>query len=384
MRLVNVAPVSAAELTANFNGWSAIIDARSPAEFAEDHLPGALNWPVLDDEERRIVGTMYKQSSPFEARKLGAALVARRIAGFIDQELGAMPREWRPIIYCWRGGQRSGSLALVLAQIGFRTAQLVGGYRAFRAVVRAELDVLPQAHRYTVLCGRTGSGKTRLLHALAAQGAQVLDLEALACHRGSILGAMPGQPQPTQKRFDTLVWEALRGFDKTLPVFVESESARVGVLRVPPALLVHMHQHGRCIRIETADDARQQLLIEDYAELTADAPAFNQLLQGLVELRGHVTVEHWQALASGGRWPEVITELMTQHYDPLYVHSMQRSFATLASAEVVNLGDARDAALAVAAKRLLSESPNAPAPPDQASRHGSGSAGPSADGPPGG
>ena len=350
---MNIASVTAAETITNLGHWDAVIDARSPAEFAQDHLPGALNWPVLDDAERHTVGTMYKQVSAFEARKLGATLVARRIAGHIEREMGPLQREWRPLVYCWRGGQRSGSLALVLAQIGFRTAQLSGGYRAFRAVVRAELETLPQTHRYVVLCGRTGSGKTRLLQALAEQGAQVLDLEALACHRGSILGALPGTPQPTQKRLDTLVWQALRGFDPARPVFVESESARIGVLRVPPELLVEMRERGRCIRVETCAAARKQLLMEDYAELISDAPAFNHLLLGLVDLRGRAAVEHWQQLASTGRWPEVIAELMAQHYDPLYERSMQRSFASLATAHTVTLEATGSAALAAAAEQLL-------------------------------
>ena len=203
------------------------------AEFAEDHLPGAVNWPVLDDEQRRIVGTLYKQVSPLQARKVGAAMVARNIADHLERWVADQPREWQPLVYCWRGGQRSGTLAWFLSQIGFRTGQLQGGYKAFRARVRDELQTLPQRHRFQVLCGRTGSGKTRLLHALAEQGAQMLDLEGLAGHRGSVLGALPGRAQPSQKRFDTLCWQALRGFDATRPVFVEGESRKIGRCACP-------------------------------------------------------------------------------------------------------------------------------------------------------
>jgi tRNA 2-selenouridine synthase len=351
-------PVTAEATAANLGAFDTIIDARSPAEFGEDHLPGAVNWPVLDDEQRRLVGTLYKQASALEARKLGAAMVARNIAAHLEREAAGLSRDWKPMVYCWRGGQRSGSLAWFLGQIGFRTAQLQGGYKGFRAIVRSELDTLPAQLRLTVLTGRTGSGKTRLLQALAVQGAQVLDLEGLACHRGSILGGLPGQPQPTQKRFDNLVWQALRGFSAERPVYVESESARIGRLTVPEALLQHMRSQGQVLQVQMTDDARLALLQEDYAFFAADPEAFCQLLRGLVELRGHATVQQWQAGARAGRWAEVFGDLMATHYDPLYTRSLQRSYAGLDSAPTVDLGDGSPEALAQAARQLLAAAGN--------------------------
>ncbi len=348
-------PITAEATAANLGAFDAIIDARSPGEFAEDHLPGAVNWPVLDDEQRRVVGTLYKQVSALEARKVGAALVARNIAAHVEREAAGWSRDWKPLVYCWRGGQRSGSLAWFLGQIGFRTVQLQGGYKGFRTIVRTELATLPTGLRLHVLTGRTGSGKTRLLQALAAQGAQVLDLEGLACHRGSILGGLPGQPQPAQKRFDTLVWQALRGFDAARPVFVESESARIGRITVPEALLDQMRSHGRLWQVQMDDEARLSLLLQDYAFFAADPEVFCQLLQGLVELRGRASVAHWQGLARAGRWAEVFSELMAQHYDPLYTRSLQRSYAGLAQAPQVNLGDGGPAALQQAARQLLAQ-----------------------------
>ncbi|OYU93147.1 MAG: tRNA 2-selenouridine(34) synthase MnmH, partial [Burkholderiales bacterium PBB5] len=231
------------------SSFDTVIDVRSPAEFAEDHLPGAVNWPVLSNEERITVGTLYVQTSPLEARKLGAALVARNIANHLDQWVRDRPRHWQPLVYCWRGGQRSGTMAWFLDQIGFRTTRLDGGYKGYRAQVRADLAIPPTDLRLTVLAGRTGSGKTRLLPALAAEGAQVLDLEALACHRGSILGGLPGQPQPSQKRFDSLLWSALRALDTSRPVFVESESKQIGRLQLPAALVGQQHGPGRVRRV---------------------------------------------------------------------------------------------------------------------------------------
>jgi tRNA 2-selenouridine synthase len=345
--------VSAAEVAADPGRFDALIDVRSPAEFAEDHLPGAVNWPVLDDEQRRTVGTMYKQVSPLQARKVGAAMVARNIADHVERWLADTPREWRPLVYCWRGGQRSGSLAWFLGQIGFRSAQLQGGYKAFRAVVRAELQTLPQRHRYQVLCGRTGSGKTRLLHALAAQGAQTLDLEGLAGHRGSVLGALPGCAQPSQKHFDSLVWQALKSFDPARPVFVEGESRKIGTLRVPETLIEQFREHGHCLHVEMDQAARLHLLLQEYGHFAADPEGFCKLLDGLVALRGRDTVVAWQALARSGRWAEVFAALMQAHYDPLYERSFGSSYRRLPQATAMRLTDAEPATLQEAARRLM-------------------------------
>jgi tRNA 2-selenouridine synthase len=345
--------VGAPEAVSALRDLDAVIDVRSPAEFAEDHLPGAVNWPVLDNEERRIVGTLYKQVSALEARKVGAAMVARNIANHLDRWVRERPREWQPLVYCWRGGQRSGSLAWFLDQVGFRTRQLAGGYKAFRAVVRDELESLPARFDWRVVAGRTGSGKTRLLQALAAEGAQVLDLEALAAHRGSVLGGLPGTPQPAQKRFDTLVWERLHAFDPARPVFVESESKKIGALRVPEALITAMREHGRVVAVEMPDAARVQLLLEEYGHFANDVDAFCALLDGLVELQGKETVKAWQAMAREGRWAEVFEALMLRHYDPLYTRSMSRHFKGLEAAERVQLADGGRASLQHAAKSLL-------------------------------
>ncbi|MBI3367110.1 MAG: tRNA 2-selenouridine(34) synthase MnmH [Burkholderiales bacterium] len=345
--------VDAAEAIAT--RFDAILDARSPAEFAEDHLPGAINWPVLDDEQRRVVGTLYVQQSPLVARKVGAALVARNIADHLDRWIADLPREWQPLVYCWRGGQRSGALAWFLDQIGFRTTRLAGGYKGFRALVRNDLAEAPARLQFTVLAGRTGSGKTRLLHALAAEGAQVLDLEALACHRGSVLGGLPGRAQPSQKRFDTLLWQQLRAFDATRPVFVESESKKVGRLHLPDALIARMQRDGTLRHVQMADDARLQLLLEDYGFFAQDGERFCALLQNLVELRGKETVARWQALARAGEWAAVFGALMREHYDPLYTRSIDRQYSGQAGASVVALADGGADALRAAARTLLDQ-----------------------------
>lgn len=340
------------DAVAELDRFDTILDARSPAEFAEDHLPGAENWPVLDDEERRIVGTLYKQD-PHEARRLGATLVARNVARLLDERTGGRPKTWRPLVYCWRGGQRSLSLHWFLGQIGFRSRQLVGGYKAYRAHVRDDLATLPAGLTWRVLCGRTGSGKTRLLNAIAAAGGQTLDLEALAAHRGSVLGALPGAPQPSQKGFDSALWAALRGLDPAQPVFVESESRKIGRITLPEPLLDAMRERGDCVWLHMPEAARVELLLQDYAHFSADPDAFCRALDGLVELRGHARVEGWQQRARAGDWGGVFAELMREHYDPGYERSLRRHFPALARALELPLVDGSPARMAEAARALM-------------------------------
>ncbi len=345
--------LSAEDTPAALASFDAIIDARSPAEFAEDHLPGAINWPVLSNDERRIVGTQYKQISGFDARKIGAAMVARNIADHIDRWVIDLPRDWKPLVYCWRGGDRSGTLGWFLDKIGFRTHVLDGGYKAFRAVVRADLDRWPRQIDWRVVCGRTGSGKTRLLHALAAAGAQVLDLEAHAHHRGSVLGLAPGDVQPSQKAFERAVWCDLRGFDMGRPVFVESESRKIGQLRVPELLLDEARARGQCLRVEMGEAARLQLLLEDYDYLAQDPERFCGLLDALREVRGKEQVANWQAAVRAGHIAEVFGELMAKHYDPGYLRSLAQTFVGFEKARIVELADASPQTLAEVARALV-------------------------------
>ena len=344
--------VSAAEAIADLGRFDTIVDARTPAEFAEDRLPGAVNWPSLTDAQRIVVGTAYVQVSPFLAKKRGAALVARNIADHIELEVLDKPKDWRPLVYCWRGGSRSGALATVLDQIGFRVQRLEGGYQAYRRAVIAALETLPARFDYRVICGSTGAGKSRLLQVLRAQGAQVLDLEALANHRGSVLGLVPGQPQPGQKQFESRVWDALRRFDAARPVYVESESKKVGDLRVP-LLLIERMRAAPCIRLELALDARVRLLLEDYDFFVTDTAAFCARLDALRTIRGNAVVNAWQEEARSGHTAEVVRDLLVAHYDPIYAQSMQRNFAGAAALLLDVTWDGSDASLQDAAAAAL-------------------------------
>jgi tRNA 2-selenouridine synthase len=350
-----ISRITADQAIARLEGFDAVIDARSQSEFAEDHLPRAVNWPTLADAERAAIGTTDKQLSAFEARKRGAVIAARNIAAHIERHALALPREWAPLVYCWRGGQRSGSLATVLDAIGFRTSVLDGGYREFRRAVLRELETLPCTLPFRVLAGRTGSGKSRLLAALSAAGAQVLDLEALARHRGSVLGLVPGEVQPSQKAFETTLWHALRRFDAARGVWAESESRTIGRLRVPEALLARLRA-APCTVVQLPVAARVELLLEDYGHFVRDAAAteaFCERLAALREYRGGETVAHWQAMARAGEHAAVVRELLVQHYDPIYERSMARNYAAYPNARTLELSDARPHTLAATARQLV-------------------------------
>ncbi len=344
--------ISATEVLTRLEEFDTIIDARTEAEHAEDRLPGAVNWPTLTNEERIVVGTMYKQINQFEAKKRGAAMAARNIAGHIDREVIDKPKDWKPLAYCWRGGKRSGSLSLILDQIGFKTTLIEGGYKAFRAAVVADIPTQAARFDYRVVCGPTGSGKTRLLHTLAALGAQVLDLEGLANHRSSVLGAIPGVAQPTQKRFDTLIWDTLRRLDVSRPVFVESESKKVGNVAIPTSLLERMRA-SPCINLNLPQDERIALLLEDYDFFVQNTAFFCQRLDALVEVRGKVVVENWKALVMQNNLRPVVSELLSQHYDPGYLQSIQRNFEQYDQATQLEVTDRSEASLRAAAQSLL-------------------------------
>ena len=316
---------------AQLQDFDELIDVRSEAEFSEDHIPGAVNCPVLDNRERALVGTIYKQTSSFEAKKIGAALVSANIARHLREHFADRPREWRPLVYCWRGGGRSGALAQVLFEIGWRVGRLDGGYKAYRRAVIADLLVLPSRFQWRVVCGLTGTGKSRLLRALEGAGAQVLDLEALACHRGSVLGNMPQTPQPSQKLFESAVWHAIRRFDAGRPVFVEGESKRIGRLRVPEALVDTMWQ-SPCIVLDAPLALRTRLLKAEYAHFARDPQLLAARLDCLVSLHGRETITRWQTLAYERAAEVLVEELLVKHYDPAYTRSTLKHYPHLAGA----------------------------------------------------
>jgi tRNA 2-selenouridine synthase len=300
-------------------GFDELIDARSPAEFELDHVPGAVNLPVLDNDERAQVGTIYVQESKFAARRIGAALVARNAATHLDTYLADKPKNYRPLMYCWRGGQRSGSFALILTQVGWRADVLLGGYKAYRRLVNASLYDVPLPLRVVVLDGNTGTGKTELLALLSARGVQTLDLEGMARHRGSLFGHMPGG-QPSQKSFESQLAMGVARLDPNHVVVVEGESNRIGDIRIPPSLWAAMMAAPR-LRVEAPLPERASYLARTYADLSADTAALSRTLDALRPYHAADRVDGWHMLADTQAFTELAHELMAHHYDPRYGRS---------------------------------------------------------------
>lgn len=305
--------------------YDEIIDVRSPAEFAEDHIPGAINCPVLDDAQRAEVGTIYKQVSPFEAKKIGAALVSENIAHHLRERFLERPKTWKPLIYCWRGGDRSGSMTTIFRAIGWHAGHLDGGYKAWRTHVIARLQELPGQFQFKVISGATGNAKTRVLQAIGELGEQIIDLESMASHKGSVLGVLPGEPQPSQKSFETALLAKLLTLDPTRPLYVEAESRKIGNLHVPDAL-IECIRNGECLNVDATIKARVEFLLKDYDYFLTLPEFLINRLEALHSLQSRETLSHWQELIRDAQWPTLVRELLELHYDPLYQRSQNRNF----------------------------------------------------------
>lgn len=335
----------------DFTSYALVIDARSPHEYAEDHIPGAVNLPVVDDREYAEVGIRHK-TDKHAAYLIGVEYSLRNIADQIKPLISRFTPRDRFLVYCFRGGKRSRLWADSLRTIGFEVDVLAGGWKSYRRWVRAGLEVLPRAFSYRVLCGPTGCGKTRLLHALQQAGGQVLELEELAHHRGSLLGDLPDDPQPTQKLFDSALLDQMRRFDVNRAVWVEAESKKIGNLQLPEALCEAMHR-SPTVNIETPMQERVRLWREDYPHFVADPSEMVRKLEPLKPLVGKETLSLWRSLAGEGRTDDLFESVMTRHYDPCYGRSTRNNYGPAAGAVCLRLPSLTSAALAVAAEQLI-------------------------------
>ena len=329
-----------------------VIDARSPTEYAEDHLPGAVNLPVLDDAERARVGTIYTRESRFAARKLGAALVARNVAGHLEAYLADKPARYRPLVYCWRGGQRSGAFATILGQIGWQVGVIEGGWRSYRRLVVRLLYEAAFPAPVRLIDGNTGTAKTAILQRVAELGGQVIDLEGLAAHRGSIFGQPPGAVQPSQKGFEGALAQAITRLDPSRPVLIEAESSRIGALRLPPKLWLAMCA-ARRLRIEAPLPARAAWLARAYADLIEDGDALGARLGALSQFHAKTRIAEWQVLAAEGRFEALAADLMQAHYDPRYARARARHEARPQAETVLPAADLSDAEIDRLAREIV-------------------------------
>ena len=297
--------------------FDAVIDVRSPSEYQADHIPGAINLPVLTDAERAEVGTIYVQDSRFKARRLGAAYVSKNIGKHLLEKLASKPRDFRPLMYCWRGGMRSNSMATILGAIGWRGSVLEGGYQTWRRMVVSELREPGPSFNFIVLDGQTGSGKTRILELLSQHGIQSLDLEGLANHRGSVFGGFEDRPQPTQKMFESLVWDELSQVDPARPVVVEAESSLIGRISLPERLMQSM-KVAKCIEVTATVAKRARFLCTAYSDIIACPERLTCAIERLRPFHSRNHVENWLKLAEAAEFEALAGELMLHHYDPLY------------------------------------------------------------------
>lgn len=322
LKFANVKSAQMTELSdLNFD---TVIDVRTPAEYEIDHIPGSINCPVLNNEERVIIGTLHNGNN-FEARRQGAALISRHVAELLENEFKDKPKTWRPLIYCWRGGLRSGSLAIVMAQVGWQVHQLNGGYKSYRTNLMEILPVLCEKCILKVVSAPTGSGKTHFLAALKRAGKQVIDLESLAEHRGSVLGDLPGQKQPSQRLFDTRLLVELQKLDLNKPIYIESESRKIGNIALPQALIDRMHD-SECVVLEVSLSDRVNGLCEDYKFFCDNPEILIKQLTYLSNIRSKDQLDEWATLARSGLFPELVRQLLEVHYDPLYWKSLRKNY----------------------------------------------------------
>ncbi|MEZ5750729.1 MAG: tRNA 2-selenouridine(34) synthase MnmH [Paracoccaceae bacterium] len=328
--------------------YDEVIDVRSPSEYLDDHIPGAVNLTVLDDEERARVGTTYVQQSKFLARRMGAALVSRNAARHLENYLADKPADYRPLVYCWRGGQRSGSFAMILGQIGWQVGIIEGGWKSWRRLVQRAVYETPFPAPVAILDGNTGTAKTEILARVRARGGQVIDLESLARHRGSLFGLAPGVVQPTQKAFESALAVEIARLDPSRPVLIEAESNRIGALRVPPSVWQAMQSAPR-IEVQAPLSARAEWLTKAYADITQNPAELATRIDALAPYQPRAMIDEWHAMAASGAFADLAASLMAEHYDPRYARTKLRQNG---NPEILETASLDDAALDTMADRL--------------------------------
>lgn len=313
-----------------------VIDVRTPLEYAEDHLPGAHNIPILSNQERVEIGTMYKQQGAQAARMRGLELTCSRFAAMTHAAIERA--DGRPIlVYCWRGGLRSASMATLLETCGYPAVQLRGGYKAFRNQLLTYFEHFVPPAPLILIHGMTGSGKTTFINGLDRQQWTVIDLEGLARHRGSVFGACGLGEQPSQKHFDTQLWDALRQAPDDRPIVLEGESQRIGMISLPGCLYETMSAACK-VWCTVSVDTRVARLTEEYAHREYREPMAAALQRIQKKLGGPLSTELSHMLE---QWdvPGLARTLVERYYDKLYYKNRPWTPDTVIDLEDFGVGE---------------------------------------------
>ncbi|MGL5682872.1 MAG: tRNA 2-selenouridine(34) synthase MnmH [Marinifilaceae bacterium] len=294
-----------------------LIDVRTPAEFATGHVPGAVNVPLFTDEERVVVGTLYKQVGKDEAVEKGLEFVGPKMAGFVREAKRIADKAKRINVHCWRGGMRSGSMAWLLSTAGLEVGVMKGGYKAYRQYIREDFG---RGQRINLLGGMTGSGKTEILHKLADMGEQVLDLEGIAHHRGSAFGALGQGEQPTNEMFENLVWESWKSFDAERVVWVEDESKSIGSVWINDVLFSAMRS-GCLIYLNVPFEERAERLMVDYG--TFDGEVLKAMIAKITKRMGGNNVKDACMAIDRGEVIEAV-RIVLRYYDKAYIYGLSQ------------------------------------------------------------
>ncbi|HEY9735766.1 MAG TPA: tRNA 2-selenouridine(34) synthase MnmH [Trichocoleus sp.] len=306
-----------------------ILDVRSPGEFEQGHIPGAVSFPLFSNEERAEVGTCYKHQGREAAVELGFAIAGPKLAPFLRQAKELAPGK-QIRVHCWRGGMRSGSMGWLLEMGGLQVATLEGGYKAFRRWVR---ETVARPKPIVVLGGMTGTDKTSILLAMAAQGAQVLDLEGLANHRGSSYGGLEMPPQPSTEHFENLLALQWATFDPIQPIWVEAESRRIGTCRIPDELFLQM-EAALTLEVVRPVAERVELLAKLYgqAELETLVAATERIRK---RLGGQRTQEAVEFIRQGDLKPAIA--IVLEYYDRTYRYDLDRRQKKIPQVDITGL-----------------------------------------------
>ena len=317
-----------------------LFDVRTPAEYEKGHIPGAVNLPLFSDEERAIVGTLYKNAGHKAAYLKGLEFAGQKMPKSVAMALQLAPGK-KVVVHCWRGGQRSASVAMLLQFSGFDVQVLHGGYKAYRNFVLN--GFFSQKLRLVILGGKTGSGKTEMLHFLREYGEQVIDLEGLAHHKGSTFGALGESPQPTTEQFENNLFSALSDFNAERRIWVENESRNVGNNSIPQGFWGQMRT-AKLVNVQMPFELRTERLINDYAKYPQD-----EIEAALLKIERRIGGQHVKAALEAYRSGDIhaATGIALKYYDKTYEHATSMGHFSQVFPFEVETADAREIALRI-------------------------------------